>query len=392
MKIWVLFILPLLCAGAEFGSVYEKAALNSPLLRAKYEKILASRAAISGEAAYKNPVISIGANDLLLNKDFLQRDKEPMQTHFISISQEFETFGKLELKEAMLRVDTLVLEYEFEDLKIELYKKLALSVEKMETLSEISKLLEQKKANLEVLAEYYDTSISVENSLKKNVEIQKMIFLVEDKLLEARENIQKAKEEFYYLSNEEYVAVEKAQIQSQYSQEDIKHTPKYMVFELKSKRLEMDAELQERKKYSNVNLSLGYNHRQDFSDYLSVTASFTLPVYGSEDAKAKSAMYLKQESVQNTMDYMKKAQMLFQNAAKRVEYLGKRVQNIDDIVFRYTELRSYEDADIKGGVTLEKNIENENLILELQIEKLKYELEINSARWELFYLTKGSIL
>lgn len=391
MKIWVLFILPLLCAGAEFGSVYEKAALNSPLLRAKYEKILASQEALRGEAAYKNPVVSIGANDLLLNKDFLQRDKEPMQTHFISISQEFETFGKLELKEAMLRVDTLVLEYELEDLKVELYKKLALLVEKIESLSEVSKLLKQKKRNLEMLAEYYDTSISVEDALRKSVELQKKIFLVEDKLLEAGENIQRAKEEFFYLSNEEYVSAQKAQIQSDFTTEGIKSTPKYKILELRSKKLDIDAKLQERKKYSNVNLSLGYNHRQDFSDYLSVSASFVLPVYGTEDAKAKSAMYLKQESVQNTKDYTQKALMLFQNAAKKVEYLGKRVRNIDDIIFRYTDLRSYEDTNIKSGVVLERNIENENLLIDLRMERLKYELEIQSARWELFYLTKEGV-
>jgi len=391
MKTWVLLVVPLLCMGGTFGDMYEKAVLDSPLLRAKYEKILASREALKGEATYKNPVVSIGANDMLLGRDFLHRDKEPMQTYFLGISQELETFGKLELKETMLRLDTFILEYELEDLKLDMYKKLALSVEKIETLGEVLDLLERKRANLKTLSDYYDTSISVEDGLRKNVELQKKIFLIDDKMLEIQENIQKAKDEFYYISGQEYAGIERANAESGFAQEDIKNTPKYKALELRSRRLETDAKLQERKKYSNVNLSLSYNYRQEFDDYLSAALSFALPVYGSEDAKAKSVMHLREQSVQNSNEYVKKASMLFQNAQKKAEYLGKRVQNIADIIFRYADLRSYEDTNIKNGVVLEKSVENENLLFDLHMEKLKYELEIKSAEWELFYLTKEGI-
>ncbi|MDY0123334.1 TolC family protein [Sulfurimonas sp.] len=391
MKMLAIFVIPFVCFGAEFGEVFEKAALNSPILRAKHEKILASHEAINGEAVYKNPVLSIGVNDLLLNENFLKRDIEPMQTNFIGITQEFETFGKLDLKEAILRVDTLILEYELEDLKLELYKKTALIVEKITTFSNLLELLERKKANLEILLEYYEKSISVESGFRKNVEIQKKIFAVEDKTLELQESLQRAKNEFKYLTNQEFIPMSAARIGEEFMEEDIKKAPKYKIFELRSRELEIAAKLEERKKYSNISLSLSYNHRQNFEDYLSVATSFALPIYGSEDAKAKKTRYLKQESIQNAQNYLQNATMIFQNNYKKADYFTKRVENLDAILEKYRALGSYEKSNIRNSVTLERSIDDENLLFDLEIERLKYKLEIKAAQLELFYITKESI-
>ncbi|HEY9203943.1 MAG TPA: TolC family protein [Sulfurimonas sp.] len=391
MKMLALFVIPFVCLGAEFGEVFEKAALNSPILRAKHEKILASHEAIKGEAVYKNPVLSIGVNDLLLNENFLKRDIEPMQTNFIGITQEFETFGKLDLKEAILRVDTLILEYELEDLKLDLYKKTALIVEKIITFSNLLELLERKKTNLKILIDYYEKSISVESGFRKSVELQKKIFAVEDKILELQESVQRAKNEFKYLTNQEFIPMQQAQIGEDFMEEDIKKAPKYKIFELRSRQLEIAAKLEERKKYSNISLSLSYNHRQNFDDYLSVSTSFALPIYGSEDAKAKKTRYLKQESIQNAQNYLQNATMIFQNNRKKAEYFSKRVENLDAILEKYKALGSYEKSNIRNSVTLERSIEDENLLFDLEIERLKYKLEIKAAELELFYITKESI-
>ena len=391
MKVLTLFLAPLLCFGAEFSEVFQKAVLKSPLLRAKQEKILASHEAIRGEAVYKNPVISIGANDLLLNENFLKRDVESMQTLFIGISQEFETFGKLEIKEAILRADTLILEYELEDLKLDLYKKMALAVEKVATFSTLLDSLEQKKANLEILQNYYESSIDTEDGFKKSVLLQKDIFLVEDRILELQESVQKAKNEFKYLANQDFIDVQKVQISEEFAKEEIEKSPKYKILELKSKQLEIITKLEQRSKYSNITLSASYNYREKFDDYLSVSTSFALPIYGTEDAKVRKTRYLKQESLQNTQNYLQNSIMVFDNNHERVEHLSKRVQNLDAIIKRYRELREYENANIKNSITLEKNIENENLLLDLEIERLKYKLEIKTALLELFYITKESI-
>ncbi|MFA7611519.1 MAG: TolC family protein, partial [Sulfurimonas sp.] len=336
-------------------------------------------------------VISIGANDLLLNENFLKRDVESMQTLFIGISQEFETFGKLEIKEAILRADTLILEYELEDLKLDLYKKMALAVEKVATFSTLLDSLEQKKANLEILQNYYESSIDTEDGFKKSVLLQKDIFLVEDRILELQESVQKAKNEFKYLANQDFIDVQKVQISEEFAKEEIEKSPKYKILELKSKQLEIITKLEQRSKYSNITLSASYNYREKFDDYLSVSTSFALPIYGTEDAKVRKTRYLKQESLQNTQNYLQNSIMVFDNNLERVEHLSKRVQNLDAIIKRYRELREYENANIKNSITLEKNIENENLLLDLEIERLKYKLEIKTALLELFYITKESI-
>lgn len=371
--------------------MFEKALNRSPNLLAKKEGILASHEALKSETTYKNPVISIGANDLPLNENFLKRDLEPMQTQFIGITQEFETFGKLELKEAIARADTLILEYELEELKIGLYKKTAFLVEGISTSEMLIELLEQKKSNLEILGDYYEKSISVEEGLKTSVGVQKKIFAVEDKILELQDRVTSLKNEFKYLTNEEFISVQKAKIAEEFLQEDIKKSPKYKIFEIKTRQLELQKTLEERKKYSNINLNASYNHREKYDDYLAFAVSFALPVYGSEDAKAKRSGYLRAENIQKADNYLQNATMIFQNNHKRAEYLNARVENLDAILEKYKALTLYEKSNIKNSITLEKSIENENLLLDLQIEKLKYKLDIKAAHLELFYITKESL-
>lgn len=391
MKLSILLIVPFVCFSAEFNEVFEKALERSPALQAKHERILASRETINSEVTYKNPIITIGANDLLLNENFLKRDLEPMQTQFIGITQEFETFGKLDLKEAILRVDTLVLEYELEDLKLDLYKKTALSIERILTFHTLIDLLEQKKSNLEVLLGYYENSISVADGFKIIVEIQKKVFSVEDKILELKDKVESFKNEFKYLTNQDFTIMKNAEISDEFFQEEIKKSPKYKIFELKTKQLELQNRLEERKKYSNINLNVSYNYREKFDDYLSLSASFALPIYGTEDAKVKKTQHLISENIQKEDNYMQNAVMLFQNNYKRLEYLTARVKNLDVILEKYKELNAYDKSNIKNSVMLEKNIENENLLLDLEIEKLKYKLDIKTALFELFYLTKESL-
>lgn len=386
-----LLLIPFICFGMEFNDLFHQALKVSPAIKAQQEKILASDQAIASEAVYKNPVLTIGVNDLPLNSDFLKRDLEPMQTQFIGITQELETFGKLDLKEAILKTDTLILEYELEDMKVDLYKKTALVVEKISVFDSLLELLEQKKANLEMLEDYYEKSISVADNFKVSVEVQKKIFNVQDKMLDIQDKITSFKNEFEYLTSQEYSVVTPANISAEFLQEDIKKSPKYKVFELKRKKLEFQSRLEQRQKYSNVKLNVSYNHRQNFDDYLSFSTSFALPVYGSEDAKVQRTKYFINENEQKEDDYLKNKAMLFNNMYKKTEYLKKRIKNIDSIIKRYKELNEYDRSNIKNQVTLEKNVQNENLLLDLKIEKLKYELDIRTAMLELFYITKEGI-
>ena len=83
--------------------------------------------------------------------------------------------------------------------------------------------------------------------------------------------------------------------------------------------------------------------------------------------------------------------MIFQNNSKKAEYFTKRVENLDAILEKYRALGSYEKSNIRNSVTLERSIEDENLLFDLEIERLKYKLEIKAAELELFYITKESI-
>jgi len=391
MKMLKLLLLPLLCFGLEFDEMIEDALIKSPQVLAKYEKVLASRHAIDAEVVYKNPIISIGVNDMPLNDNFFKRDIESMQTQFIGISQEFETFGKLELKESMLRVDTLILEYELEDLRIVLYKKIALLVEEIYTKEAILEKEEQKRANLEILLSYYERSVSLSDSLKVSVELSRKIFELEDKSFKLKDEIASLKHEFKYLSSLEFTAVNRAKIDDDFREKSLKSSPAAKILELRTKRFELQSKLEQRKKYSNITLSMSYNNRQNFDDYLSFSTSFALPIYGTEDAKVRVAKAGASEALQKQSDFHKSRVSLFHKSQKRVEYLKKRLKSLEDLEQRYTELEAYENSNIANSITLEKKVENENLLLELKVQKLRYKLDIKSAELELYYITKESL-
>lgn len=391
MKMLRLLLLPLLCFGMDFDEMYEDALASSPKVLAKYEKVLASRHAIDATAVYKNPVISIGVNDMPLNSNFLKRDIDSMQNEFIGISQEFETFGKLGLKESMLRVDTLILEYELEDLRVELYRDIALLVEDIFTQETILEILERKKANLEILLGYYERSVSLENGLKFSVELSKKIFEIEDESFELKDKIESLKHEFNYLTSREFSSINRAKISEEFFKESIKNSPASKVLEFQTKRFELQSKLEQREKYSNITLNVSYNHRQEFDDYLSFSTSFALPIYGAEDAKVKIAKAQSSEAMQKQNDFYKSKESIFNKNKKRVEFFQKRLKSLEDLEHRYAELKAYENSNISNSISLEKKVENENLLLELEMQKLRYKLSIKTALFELYYITKESL-
>ncbi|MCK9491045.1 MAG: TolC family protein [Sulfurimonas sp.] len=391
MKTLKLLLLPLLCFGLEFDEIFDQTLNNSPQILAKYEKVLASRHAIDAEVVYKNPVINIGINNLPLNDNFLSRDIDSMQNQYIGISQEFETFGKLDLKEAMLRVDTLILEYELEDLKIDLYRKIALLVEEIQTKESILELVDQRKESLEVLLNYYERSVSLSDSLKSSVDLSRKIFELEDESFVIKDELASLKHEFKYLSSQEFRGVSRAKISDSFTDEGLKNSPAAKILELRTKRFDLQSKLEQREKYSNITLSMSYNNRQNFDDYLSFSTSFALPIYGSENAKVRVAKALSSEAFQKQSDFHKSRVSLFHKSQKRVEYLRKRLNSLEDLELRYSELEAYENSNIANSITLEKKVENQNLILELKVQKLRYKLDIKKAMFELYYITKESL-
>ena len=242
-----------------------------------------------------------------------------------------------------------------------------------------------------MLVDYYEKSVSVTEGFKTSVELYKKIFSVEDTILDIKDKLESAKGEFKYLTNEDFDSVQKANITQDFFQEDIKKSPKYRIFEIKTKRLELQSKLEERQKYSNIKLNVSYNNRQNFDDYLSFSTSFALPIYGSEDAKVKKAKYLSVENLKKESDFFQNRVMIFDNSYKKVEYLRKRVENLNAIIERYAKLNEYDKSNIINRITLDKNIQNENLLLDLKVQKLKYKLDITTVLLELFYITKESI-
>lgn len=391
MRTPALLLAASLCLGAEYDKSLALQLQYSPLLHAKEQKIMASKALIGAEAVYKNPVISIGANDLLLNKDFLSRDKEAMQTQFIGITQEFESFGKLELKEAILRTDTLILEYELEDLRIELYRQSALIGANIAFIQESIKFLEQKRANVERAQEFFAQSLALKENFAKEMELQKALFSIDDKLLSLQDALSQERNRCSAIAPD--LACENIAIEPSYeAKESITETPKYKIFALKSKLLTLKSDLEERKKFSNITATLSYNQRQKFEDYLFVSASFALPLYGSEEARAEAFNLQERENTDLERQYLQNASASYESGMKRIAILKERMEKLTALEQKYAQFTRYEEQSIAKAVTLAKSLENQNLLIDLHLQKLQYAFELTKTKLELFSLTQASLL
>lgn len=391
MRTTALLLVASLCLGSEYDRSLALRLQDSQLLQAKEQKIKASKELIGAEAVYKNPVISIGANDLLLNKDFLSRDKEAMQTQFIGITQEFETFGKLELKEAIVRTDTLILEYEFEDLRIELYRQSALIGANIAFIQESIRLLEQKRANVERAQKFFAQSLALKESFAKEMELQKALFSIDDKLLSLQDALVQEHNKCSAIAPA--LACENITTEPSFeAKESITQSPKYKIFALKSKLLTLKGDLEERKKYSNITATLSYNQRQKFQDYLFVSASFALPLYGSEEARAEAFNLQERENADLKRQYLQNASAAYESGIKRIAILKERMDRLTTLEERYAQFARYEEQSITQALTLAKSLENQNLLIDLHLQKLQYAFELTKTKLELFSLTQASLL
>ena len=228
-------------------------------------------------------MISFKANDIMLNKNYLNNQKE----YGIELSQAIPIGKKLELEESIAKKDKLLKEQTLQDIKLEFESKIYLYSYTILILENRLKLLNEYQKNLNRLEELYTKLYSYDKvSLNEILNTQISKYDLQMKINE----LQTTKDNLYLsLEQISYEKIDKIDdslvlkdINRQQIEEQLIFHPKIQTLQTTSQKYRDTAQLEDAKKFSSVTLALEYMQNKE-QDYANITMSMPLPIYNTEN-------------------------------------------------------------------------------------------------------------
>ncbi|WP_066346651.1 TolC family protein [Aliarcobacter cryaerophilus] len=269
--------------GTSIEDIVQKSLQNNFDIKSLENSIKIANFQIKQAKNWENPMISFKANDIMLNKNYLNNQKE----YGIELSQAIPIGKKLELEESIAKKDKLLQEQTLQDIKLEFESKIYLYSYTILILENRLKLLNEYQKNLNRLEELYTKLYSYYKvSLNEilNTQISKYD-------LQMKINELKTTKDNLYLSLEQisYEKIDKIDdnlvlkdINRQQIEEQLIFHPKIQTLQTTSQKYKDTAQLEDAKKFSSITLALEYMQNKE-QDYANITMSMPLPIYNTEN-------------------------------------------------------------------------------------------------------------
>ena len=269
--------------GTSIENIVQKSLQNNFDIKSLENSIEIANFQIKQAKNWENPMISFKANDIMLNKNYLNNQKE----YGIELSQAIPIGKKLELEESIAKKDKLLKEQTLQDIKLEFESKIYLYSYTILILENRLKLLNEYQKNLNRLEELYTKLYSYDKvSLNEilNTQISKYDLQIKiNELQTTKDNL--------YLSLEQisYEKIDKIDdnlvlkdINRQQIEEQLIFHPKIQTLQTTSQKYKDTAQLEDAKKFSSITLALEYMQNKE-QDYANITMSMPLPIYNTEN-------------------------------------------------------------------------------------------------------------
>ncbi len=288
-KLWVL----LACVSFSYGQ-----SLESLLLKLKSQNLTLQQAqdAIMIEdenhnlaGTWENPTLGIGANDLLID-DITARDREPMQTHFVTFSQKIPLGGKVDLKRDVALREVEIAKSSYHDRGLRLASLLRGYAYKVAIIEKKLNLITRYQQNVKKLKRLHTKLFEVGKSPQSLIEDTKILakrLLIKKRKLVTMKGIFLHKIEA--LVYEDVPSVEVALEMDKNLSINLQKHPIMIGETLKVEKSQEALKLAKASKIPDVKLGLGYFQREDRSDYLAINAGIELPIRGRENSKIQIA-------------------------------------------------------------------------------------------------------
>ena len=269
--------------GTSIEDIVQKSLENNFDIKSLENSIEIANFQIKQAKNWENPMISFKANDIMLNKNYLNKQKE----YGIELSQAIPIGKKLELEESIAKKDKLLQEQTLDDIKLEFESKIYLYSYTILILENRLKLLNEYQKNLNRLEELYTKLYSYDKvSLNEILNTQISKYDLQMKINE----LQTTKDNLYLsLEQISYEKIDKIDdslvlkdINRQQIEEQLIFHPKIQTLQTTSQKYKDTAQLEDAKKFSSVTLALEYMQNKE-QDYANITMSMPLPIYNTEN-------------------------------------------------------------------------------------------------------------
>ena len=269
--------------GTSIEDIVQKSLENNFDIKSLENSIEIANFQIKQAKNWENPMISFKANDIMLNKNYLNKQKE----YGIELSQAIPIGKKLELEESIAKKDKLLKEQTLQDIKLEFESKIYLYSYTILILENRLKLLNEYQKNLNRLEELYTKLYSYDKvSLNEILNTQISKYDLQMKINE----LQITKDNLYLsLEQISYEKIDKIDdslvlknINKQQIEELLIFHPKIQTLQTTSQKYKDSAQLEDAKKFSSITLALEYMQNKE-QDYANITMSMPLPIYNTEN-------------------------------------------------------------------------------------------------------------
>lgn len=269
--------------GTSIENIVQKSLQNNFDIKSLENSIEIANFQIKQAKNWENPMISFKANDIMLNKNYLNNQKE----YGIELSQAIPIGKRLELEESIAKKDKLLQEQTLQDIKLEFESKIYLYSYTILILENRLKLLNEYQKNLNRLEELYTKLYSYDKvSLNEILNTQISKYDLQMKINE----LQTTKDNLYLsLEQISYEKIDKIDdnlvlkdINRQQIEELLIFHPKIQTLQTTSQKYKDTAQLEDAKKFSSITLALEYMQNKE-QDYANITMSMPLPIYNTEN-------------------------------------------------------------------------------------------------------------
>ena len=269
--------------GTSIEDIVQKSLQNNFDIKSLENSIEIANFQIKQAKNWENPMISFKVNDIMLNKNYINNQKE----YGIELSQAIPIGKKLELEESIAKKDKLLKEQTLQDIKLEFESKIYLYSYTILILENRLKLLNEYQKNLNRLEELYTKLYSYDKvSLNEILNTQISKYDLQMKINE----LQTTKDNLYLsLEQISYEKIDKIDdslvlkdINRQQIEEQLIFHPKIQTLQTTSQKYKDTAQLEDAKKFSSITLALEYMQNKE-QDYANITMSMPLPIYNTEN-------------------------------------------------------------------------------------------------------------
>ena len=276
-------ILAIYSFGTSIEDIVQKSLQNNFDIKSLENSIEIANFQIKQAKNWENPMISFKANDIMLNKNYLNNQKE----YGIELSQAIPIGKKLELEESIAKKDKLLKEQTLQDIKLEFESKIYLYSYTILILENRLKLLNEYQKNLNRLEELYTKLYSYDKvSLNEilNTQISKYDLQMKiNELQTTKDNLYLSLEQISYEKiNKIDDSLVLKDINKQQIEELLIFHPKIQTLQTTSQKYKDTAQLEDAKKFSSITLALEYMQNKE-QDYANITMSMPLPIYNTEN-------------------------------------------------------------------------------------------------------------